>query len=82
MINCLSVTAAEYSLTSTTVVFSAGTTQGHKECISVIFSDDDIIEGLECFAAYASNVARFIPVCALDNKGKCCIIFLLILIIN
>ena len=60
----------EYNIvSSTSVLFAAGTSQGHRECISISFRDDDIVEGLECLTVSSSNVARFIPVCTLDGKG-------------
>ena len=63
--------AGEYSVTSTSLTFPVGATQGYRECFNVSFVNDDTIEGLECFAAHVLyGVSHFVPVCALDSIGK------------
>lgn len=65
----------EVSAAPLLLTFPINATQGHKECLSVLFADDDTTEGLECMAVhvYGHNgvqVPRFIPVCARDDGGE------------
>lgn len=61
-------------MTSMLLTFPAGATQGHRECMNIFFSNDGVIEELECLAAYAIGsgvvASHFIAVCASDSGGN------------
>lgn len=54
---------------SPSVLFAVGSSEGSRECLDIVFADDDQTEGLECFTLGFDN-GLFVPVCIEDNDGE------------
>ena len=60
----------EVDVSSLSITFPVGASQGHRECTTFTFIQDNLVEGIECLTVYTNPpISHFIPVCAIDGGG-------------